>query len=253
MKAGTQERQRRLPAFLPSLFKLAVVALVALTAHPLPAAETNAALTTALRELTTPSKKLPFKDIIQATTGHRLIPFDTNNPAHAALRVKILQAAVRASERVRAAGLDAARANEAGNQLEPFVRAAMRDSGLDAHVPKTSAGRTQAVGYPDLEIDGAVPAYVELKTYNATTRDTTQRSFYYSPSATPKVTRDALHLLLAFELEKQERDGKTVFVPNHWKLLTLEDLDVDLKFEFNQSNRGLYGPARATLDEAPVK
>jgi hypothetical protein len=67
------------------------------------------------------------------------------------------------------------------------------------------------------------------------------------------VTRDAVHLLLAFELEKQEQDGKPVFVPVHWKLLTLEDLEVDLKFEFNQSNRGLYRDGKATLDEGAVK
>jgi len=60
-------------------------------------------------------------------------------------------------------------------------------------------------------------------------------------------------LLLAYELEKVERDGQSVFVPRHWRLLTLQDLEVDLKFEFNQSNRGLYGDGKATLDEAPIK
>ena len=34
---------------------------------------------------------------------------------------------------------------------------------------------------------------------------------------------------------KVERDGKTVFLPNHWKLLTLQNLEVDLKFEFHQA------------------
>jgi hypothetical protein len=92
-----------------------------------------------------------------------------------------------------------------------------------------------------------------LKSYNATTVNTTQRSFYYSPSATPRVTRDAVHLLLAYELEKVERDGQALFVPRHWKLISLQDLEVDLKFEFNQSNRGLYGNDAATLDEAPVR
>jgi len=32
-----------------------------------------------------------------------------------------------------------------------------------------------------------------------------------------------LHLLLAYVLEKVERDGKTLFLPRHWKLLTLQD------------------------------
>jgi hypothetical protein len=168
------------------------------------------------------------------------------------LRTNILNAARLAGERARVAGLNAARPNEAGNQLEPYVRAALRDCGLDARVPLTASGRAQVAGYPDIEITAPLPCYIELKTYNAATENTTQRSFYYSPSESPKVTHDALHLLLAYELERVERDGKAVFLPSHWKLLTLENLEVDLKFEFNQSNRGLYGNPSATLDEADL-
>ena len=105
---------------------------------------------------------------------------------------------------------------------------------------------------PDIEITEPAPCYVELKTYNAATANTTQRSFYYSPSETPKVTRDAVHLLLAFELERTARGGTNVFVPTHWKLLSLEDLEVDLKFEFNQSNRGLYGSDKGLLNEGDL-
>jgi hypothetical protein len=128
----------------------------------------------------------------------------------------------------------------------------LNQAGLPARTPVTTAGNAQETGYPDVEITGDPPCYLELKTYSAATVNTTQRSFYYSPSEHPKVTRDALHLLLAFELEKTERNGRTVFLPVHWKLLTLQDLEVDLKFEFNQSNRGLYGrdAAPAVLGEA---
>ena len=120
---------------------------------------------------------------------------------------------------------------------------------------RTAGGTAQEPGYPDVEIPGDPPCYLELKTYSATTANTTQRSFYYSPSDRPKVTRDALHLLLAYELEKVERDGKTVFIPAHWKLITLQDLHVDLKFEFNQSNRGLYGKeaGKALLGEGEAR
>lgn len=218
-----------------------------------PSPSTNVFTERALAELVKPSKKLPFKTVIQSTTGHRVLDLNTNIPGHADLRAKFMRAAALAGERARKEGLAAVRPNEAGNQLEPFLRAALKDSGLDARIPRTTADRAQVVGYPDIEITGAVPCYLELKTYNAATVDTTQRSFYYSPSETPKVTRDAVHLLLAYELEKVERNGKTLFVPNHWKLLTLQDLEVDLKFEFNQSNRGLYKDSSATLDEGPVR
>lgn len=92
-----------------------------------------------------------------------------------------------------------------------------------------------------------------MKTYHATTADTTQRSFYYSPSAKPKITNDALHFLLAYELQKVTRQGETLFVPAHWKLLTLQDLEVDLKSEFNQSNRGMDRDGKLLLDEGKLK
>ncbi len=204
-------------------------------------AATNSPALSALSELVKPAKKIPFKDVILATTHHRLIDFDTNNPAHVALHKKISTAAATAAGTARTNGLFAIRANEAGNHIEPFVKTALRETGLNARTPVTADGDAQTVGYPDIEILGDVPCYLELKTYNSTTVNTTQRSFYYSPSSNPKVTHDALHLLLAYELEKIARDGKTAFIPVHWKLITLQDLEVDLKFEFNQSNRGLYG------------
>jgi hypothetical protein len=204
-------------------------------------AQTNPPLAAILSELTKPTKQIPFKQVIEATTHHRILDFDTNNAAHVELRKKILVAAKLAGERAHKEGIATARANEAGNHIEPFVKAALREVGLHAQTPTNALGKTQTTGYPDIEIAGQPPCYVELKTYNAATADTTQRTFYYSPSEQLKVTHDALHLLLAFQLEKVERDGKTVFIPVRWKLISLQDLQVHLKFEFNQNNRGLYG------------
>ena len=129
-------------------------------AQSTPVANTNAALEAVLAELATPAKRLPFKSVIQATTGHRVLDFDTNNAAHGELRKKILQAAALAGERARREGIATARANEAGNHIEVFVRAAMKDNGLSARVPVTSEGRAQSVGYPDIEITGATPCCV---------------------------------------------------------------------------------------------
>ncbi len=249
-------QRRQFHRLLIELWPLVIASLVighcpGASAQPL--SSTSPALEATLSALTKPAKKIPFKTVIHATTGHRVLDLDTNTSAHLELRAKILRAAALAGGRARKDGLAAARPNEAGNQIEPFIRAALKDSGLDSRVPRTAADRARAVGYPDIEITGDVPCYLELKTYSAATADTTQRSFYYSPSETPKVTHDAVHLLLAYELERVERDGKTVFIPNHWKLLTLQDLEVDLKFEFNQSNRGLYRDTKATLDEGQIE
>lgn len=253
---GPRARGRRAPlhqaaignpqlAILPGLLFFQVA-----FAQPVPS--TNRPVERVLAGLARPAKQLPFKAVIHATTGHRVLDFDANQPAHAESRARLLRAAAVAGERARWEGLAAVRPNEAGNRLESFVRAALQEAGLEARIPHTIADRAQAAGYPDFEIAGAVPCYLELKTYNAGTVNTTQRSFYYSPSETPKVTRDAVHLLLAYELEKVERDGQAVFIPRHWKLLTLQDLEVDLKFEFNQSNRGLYSDGKARLHEGAV-
>lgn len=201
-----------------------------------------------------PERTLPFKSVIQATTRQALLDFDAGDPAHAQLKELIALAAQRAGRRAFAEGIFTARANEAGNAMESYVRAALEEVGLAPRTPRTTTGRAQTTGYPDLELSGPTPCYLELKTYNAATANTTQRTFYYSPSEHPKVTRDALHLLLAFRLESVQRRGQPAFVPAHWKLLTLQDLAVSLKYEFNQSNRGLYGEdaTAAVLAEGTV-
>lgn len=204
-------------------------------------AQSNTPATAALAELTKPAKRIPFKEVILATTHYRILDFDNQNAAHRALFQKLSAAATAAESKARAQGIFSARANEAGNHMEIFVKAALKEAELPARTPVTTKGDAQTTGYPDVEILSNPPCYLELKTYNATTADITQRSFYYSPSEHPKVTHDALHLLLAYELEKTTRAGKPAFIPVRWKLITLQDLQVDLKFEFNQSNRGLYG------------
>jgi hypothetical protein len=219
-----------------------LLSLTALSCSTFPApAATNTPTVAALAELTKPAKRIPFKEVIFATTQHRVLDFDTNHPAHRALFQKITAAAASAAADARTNGLFSARANEAGNHMEAYVKAAFKAAGLVARTPVTTEGNAQSTGYPDVEIVGEPPCYLELKTYSAATANTTQRSFYYSPSENPKVTRDALHLLLAFQLEKTEVGGRTSFAPVHWKLITLQDLEVDLKFEFNQNNRNLYG------------
>jgi len=219
-------------------------------------AQTNfseTALSRTLRQASSLPEKIEFKEVIAATTGHRVLSFDTNNPIHAELKSKLLLAAKLAGKRAAERGISTARANEAGNQLEGLVRVALKEVGLHAEVPTNTLGIAQSAGYPDVAIHAPVPCYLELKTFSSTTEHTTQRTFYYSPSARPKVTRDAVHLLLAFELRRETRDDKTVFAPVRWKLISLERLLVELKLEFNQNNRGLYGPdGTAVLSEGEV-
>lgn len=211
-------------------------------------------LESVLAQCLQPLKNIPFKAAIRAVSNCSILDFDSGNPQHTLLAERIGRAASAAGKTAFHQGIFTARPNEAGNKIEPFVKAALNAAGLDAQTPVTQNGKAKAAGYPDLEIRGDVPCYLECKTYNIQNVETTQRAFYFSPSEQFKVTRDALHLLLAYQLERATRDGQSAFVPVHWRLITLQDLHVDLKHEFNQHNRNMYGSgaAKALIAEADI-
>ncbi len=61
-----------------------------------------------------------------------------------------------------------------------------------------------------------------------------------SPSSDPKVTEDAFHLLMSFELARKSRLGTRVYFPVRWGIYELARLKLQVKFEFNASNSKLY-------------
>ena len=82
--------------------------------------------------------------------------------------------------------------------------------------------------------------YLECKTYNLKSEDSSFRAFYLQPSEDVKITADARHLLVGFEIKPAKRDGHDAFVPVRWRLYTLENLRVQVKHEFNASNQDIY-------------
>ncbi len=70
---------------------------------------------------------------------------------------------------------------------------------------------------------------------------TTQRSFYLSPSEDFKITRDAHHFAISYEIYVEDQEGRyNIYKCKSWKILSLEDLSVDVKYEFNSDNLRLY-------------
>lgn len=138
------------------------------------------------------------------------------------------------------------RPNEVGNDIEPFVIDMLKQEGLSANPPQTVTGKGKATGYPDvkIEMDG-LPIYLEVKTYAIKSHNTTMRSFYLSPSDDPKVTEDAHHILVGFEVE---RSGD-LFAPVAFELIDLYGLECDMKFEFNSDNKRLYDCKRILKSE----
>ena len=126
-----------------------------------------------------------------------------------------------------------------GNKIELFVKNALISENIEADTPKTKGGEKKSTGYPDLEFKDKNGKwhYLEYKTYNVENIDTTQRSFYLSPSEDFKVIRDSFHFVISFEVVKKEND---IYKVDNYKILSIENLDVDLKNEFNSDNKRLY-------------
>jgi len=195
-----------------------------------------------------PFRNLPFSSVIRLLSGCNVLKFYHQNSGHGLLLSKLKSAADIAGKKAYKVGIFTARPNEAGNKIEPFVKEALKKGGLDADTPLAKNGKRKATGYPDIQITygNQLTAYLECKTYNIKNIDTSQRAFYFSPSENFKVTKDALHLLLSYQLVQEVRNNKQAYVPVHWKILTLDSLTVDLKHEFNQSNVKMYGKKSVT-------
>lgn len=194
-------------------------------------------------------KDAPFADVIKLISRHDVIPFDVNDIAHLALLDRIDQAMKACVARVRLEPIVTNRPNEAGNKIEKPLAEELKRAGLEVRDILNAKGKKQATGYPDLLVchDGVL-AYIECKTYSAKSINSGNRSFYFSPSESFKVTQTAHHLLAAFELEQIEVNGLKGRAPVSFKLTDLSGLTCTLKLEFNASNRALYDPKAVLLD-----
>ena len=191
-----------------------------------------------------PLKGVPYSIAIKALTGCEVLKFDPTDKMNTELLNLLESAAQIAGDEAYREGIFTRRPNEAGNRMEAFVLSALKKVGLSARKPHTRSGRVKVAGYPDIEITdtyGRV-VYLDCKTYSTTTKTQTFRTFFFSPSKDPKITKDAFHMLLSFELTREQREGKSAFVPVSWQLYTLENLQVQVKHEFNASNKDLYKP-----------
>ncbi len=196
-----------------------------------------------IKQMLTPLKDVPLKLVIEVIAGCRIVPFDCGNDADIRLLENLKKAAAIAGFEFNKLGVARPRPNEIGNDIEPFIINALNMVGCKATVPLTAAGKKKSAGYPDIEFvdDSNRTNYLECKTFNIENIDTTQRSFYLSPSTDFKITKDARHFVMSFEVYAAGRKrSKTLYKCKSWKVLTLEELDVDVKYEFNTDNKRLY-------------
>ena len=187
---------------------------------------------------------IPFRDVIEATTGHQVMPFDPSQPSDKELLESIeaaLDAAFKRFNRPDSPTSEEGRINEVSSQFEEAVMEFLNEEpGIRCERPPTASGKIQRSGYPDLKIihegSGQI-VYLDPKLVARGSFDSAFRSFYFTPRIeTNKVLDDACHLLVG--IEHNAEVGAWKFL--HWHLVDLYGFRVQLKAEFQSGNRELY-------------
>src|SRR2546423_3145981 len=189
---------------------------------------------------------IPFSEVIVDVTGKKVIPFDAKNEVDQRVRKAIAAACDETTKRLNAPDSPiqkVARINEVSSHFEDSLRELLSSTpGLSCDFPKTSDGKIQRSGYPDLRIVDLASQrvfYLDPKLYAVGSRDSSFRTFYFEPKTeTNKVRDDAVHFVVGFEHEPREKNGAWKFT--HWDLVDLSQFKVKLKAEFQGSNRDMY-------------
>lgn len=199
-------------------------------------------LETIIKQMLVRLTGIPLNLVIETISGFKVMPFDRNDNKDRVVLGKLIEVCDEAGRNINVKGINRSRANEVGNDIESFVKDALNAKGYTAYSPTTRSGGRKTVGYPDIEfIDEFGRAnYLECKTFNIANIRTTLRSFYLSPSDDFKITKDAHHFVVSFEIYVETEAGSNIFRCKSWKILSIESLLVDVKYEFNSDNARLY-------------
>ena len=213
------------------------------------AAETNKAdvqkMIVAVAEAGGELKGIPFADVIKATTGKRILAFDQNSEADRKLLSKIgtaLDQVVKRMNETNSVAQKQRRINEVSSHFEDEIKRVLNETpGFSCDFPHLASGKIQRAGYPDLRLvdkqSGRI-IYLDPKLYEATSRGSSLRTFYFEPkTGTNKVLDDAHHLIVGFAHDGK-KSGQWKFLS--WELVDLSQFKVRLKAEFQGSNRDLY-------------
>ncbi len=209
-----------------------------------------------IKQMLTPLNDIPFNLVIESLTGKKVIPFDFKNSEDTKLLELLKDVAVLGGKEINKNGIESRRPNEVGNYIEAFVKKAMQHYNLSPDVPSGTSGKKKSTGYPDIIFFfNNQPYYLECKTYSLENISTTQRSFYFSPSDDFKVVYDTHHFILSYEMVLDGRkENKNIYKCKHYKILSLESLSLDVKYEFNSDNKRMYSGECGTiiLDEGTI-
>lgn len=189
-------------------------------------------------------RDIPFPVVVRAASGKRVVPVDPTEAAQRELLTKIGGAASAVMRRMNATNSAAQRQrriNEVSTHFEDELKRALNAvPGFACDYPRTGEGKLQRSGYPDLRLQDQPTGrivYLDPKLYEAGSRASSFRTFYFEPKAdTGKVHDDAIHLLVGFE----HTGAAGAWQFTNWELVDLSKFRVRLKAEFQGSNRDLY-------------
>lgn len=201
-------------------------------------------LATAVEAYRALPKGIPVSVAIEAMTTFKVIELDLESADDTKLLEYVSNAAIHCIQASQENPVRSPRVNEVGNLLEPLLKASLEAQNLNVSWPTTANGSAGRSGYPDLLVTEANNrlTYIEVKAVGPGQEASTFRSFYLSPSDTPKITADARHLLVAFghEYIGNADNGSGLYRVNHYKVVDLAHVFGQIKFEYQSSNRGIY-------------
>lgn len=196
-----------------------------------------------IAQMLKPLKDLPFGIVIEGLSGHKVKPYSKKSKKDKKVLSILKKIAEEVLSEINKKGISRSRANEVGNDIESYVKNALNKHNYKANTPKTFSGKKKSMGYPDIEFIDEFNRqnYLECKTYNLNNVDSTQRSFYLSPSDDFKITKNAHHFGISFEIYVANSiKNKHIYKAKSWKILDLSPLKLNVKYEFNTNNKMLY-------------
>jgi len=201
--------------------------------------------TQAPQNVTTPviKTKASFSHVVSQHTPHQVIPFNPKNTEDLFLQKELSRIADEITFEFSKNGSPIhglKRINEASRFVEDALLKKLNTvSDLECSIPLNSKGKTQRSGYPDLHIlhkPSDKHYYLDPKLFSQNSATSSLRTFYYSPTSQNKIHHDATHLLLG--ISHDGNNGNWAFL--NWKLVDLYNLPVQLKSEYNASNKEIY-------------
>jgi hypothetical protein len=189
-------------------------------------------------------KDIPFSEVIEASSGNRVIPLDPNDQVDAMILEELtiaIDATLAEFNQADSPTHSEKRINEVSSHFEVKLKELMEAApGFTCDYPRTRQGNLQRSGYPDLRIvheESGRVIYLDPKLVENGSLKSSLRTFYFTPKGeTGKVLDDGHHLLIGVE-----HDGNTgAWKYLRWHLVDLANFRVRLKAEFQASNKDLY-------------